>query len=310
MSDNTSIEWTDATWNPIRARRKDGQPNKGGGGWHCERVSPGCPMPERVVMFSGGIGSWAAAKRTVERYGNEGTVLLFTDTLIEDQDLYRFLDEAAADVGCPLVRIADGRTPWQVFKDRRMLGNSRIAPCSVELKQRPARAWMEANAPDAAVVVGIDWTEMHRLEPVRRGWAPFPVEAPLTEPPYRAKSELIAELPAGIEPPALYRMGFHHNNCGGGCVRAGHAQFAHLFRTRPEVFADWERGEEDMRQFLGADVAILRDRTGGQTKPYTLAAMRTELERQPGLFDSDDWGGCGCFLAEWPDDLRVREFPR
>lgn len=41
MSDNTSIEWTEATWNPIRARRKDGQPNKGGG-WHCERVSPGC----------------------------------------------------------------------------------------------------------------------------------------------------------------------------------------------------------------------------------------------------------------------------
>ena len=42
MSDNTSIEWTDATWNPIRARRKDGQPNKGGGGWACQRVSAGC----------------------------------------------------------------------------------------------------------------------------------------------------------------------------------------------------------------------------------------------------------------------------
>lgn len=38
MSDGSKIEWTDATWNPIRARRKD----TGKVGWHCERVSPAC----------------------------------------------------------------------------------------------------------------------------------------------------------------------------------------------------------------------------------------------------------------------------
>lgn len=43
MADNTPIEWTDATWNPIRARRR----NHGVGpvthvGWHCEKVSAGC----------------------------------------------------------------------------------------------------------------------------------------------------------------------------------------------------------------------------------------------------------------------------
>jgi len=32
----TSIQWTDATWNPIRAR------GDGKVGWHCEKVSPGC----------------------------------------------------------------------------------------------------------------------------------------------------------------------------------------------------------------------------------------------------------------------------
>lgn len=40
MSDKSNIEWTDATWNPIRARRLT---DIGGRvGWHCERVSPGC----------------------------------------------------------------------------------------------------------------------------------------------------------------------------------------------------------------------------------------------------------------------------
>lgn len=88
-----------------------------------------------VVMFSGGIGSWGAARRAVAKYGAENVTLLFADTKIEDPDLYRFLDEAAADVGAPLVKVADGRTPFEVFRDVRYLGNSRIAPCSRVLKQ-------------------------------------------------------------------------------------------------------------------------------------------------------------------------------
>jgi protein gp37 len=38
MSDNSAIEWTDATWNPIRARNiKTGKV-----GWHCEHATTGC----------------------------------------------------------------------------------------------------------------------------------------------------------------------------------------------------------------------------------------------------------------------------
>lgn len=51
-----------------------------------------------LVMYSGGLVSWAAGKRTVERYGREQTRLLFADTLIEDEDLYRFVIEGAANI--------------------------------------------------------------------------------------------------------------------------------------------------------------------------------------------------------------------
>ena len=253
-----------------------------------------------VVMFSGGVGSWAAARRTVEAHGTAETVLLFTDTLIEDPDLYRFLGEAATDVGAPLIRLADGRTPRQVFKDRRMLGNSRIAPCSTELKQKPARRWMEENAPaDAIVVLGIDFTEEHRLAGAKAGWLPWAVDAPLTRPPLRFKEELLADLDArGIQRPALYREGFPHNNCGGGCVRAGAKQWAFLARRRPAVFADWVETEEEVRDHLGADVTILRSRRGGSTRPLSLRELRARVAREPNFFEEDEWGGCGCFLAE------------
>lgn len=255
-----------------------------------------------VCMFSGGVGSWAAAKKVAAEVGPHKLTLLFTDTRIEDPDLYRFLEEGAANIGAPLVRIADGRTPWEVFRDERMLGNSRIAPCSKILKQVPARRWMQENAPDATVVLGIDWTEQHRLPGAIEGWKPWVVRAPLCEGPWQAwrtKAEMIADLAKeGIRPPRLYEEGFPHNNCGGGCVRAGSAQFVHLLRSRPETFAAWETGEEEMRAYLGKDVAILRDRRGGSTRPLPLRELRAREMQRPGLFDGDDWGGCGCFLED------------
>jgi 3'-phosphoadenosine 5'-phosphosulfate sulfotransferase (PAPS reductase)/FAD synthetase len=98
-----------------------------------------------VVFFSGGIGSFFTAKRVIEKHGKENVVLLFTDTLIEDDDLYRFMDDASKFFDVPVTKIADGRTPWQVFKDVRWLGNSRLAQCSHILKQKTAETFIKAN---------------------------------------------------------------------------------------------------------------------------------------------------------------------
>lgn len=51
-----------------------------------------------VVWFSGGGGSWAAAKRLAESVPLRQITLLFSDTIIEDQDTYRFLIEGAANI--------------------------------------------------------------------------------------------------------------------------------------------------------------------------------------------------------------------
>jgi hypothetical protein len=106
---------------------------------------------------------------------------------------------------------------------------------------------------------------------------------------------MLADLEArGIRPPRLYGLGFTHNNCGGGCVKAGRSHFVQLLSVFPARFAEWEAKEEEVRQHIGADVSILRDRSGGETSVMTLAALRHEVEAgiaQP-LWDI---GGCGCF---------------
>lgn len=262
-----------------------------------------------VVPFSGGTGSWATARRVADQYGTEDMVLLFADTLAEDPDLYRFLADAAADIGVPVTRVCDGRTPEQVDIDRRWLSNSRVAQCSMELKIKPCREWLAANCDQASTVlyIGMDVFEMERVPGVVKGWAPWRVDMPLTRPPYVDKSGRADMLRArGIEPPLLDRLRFPHNNCGGACVRGGQAQFAHLLRTFPERFARKEQHERFMREYLDADVAILKDRRGGATRPLPLTVLRKRVEAEDlagqdgAIFalDSDDWGGCGCFTSD------------
>lgn len=270
---------------------------------------------KHVVKFSGGGGSWAAAKRVSERHGTDDLTLLFTDTRMEDEDLYRFLAEAALNVGGELVQIADGRTPWEVFFDERMLGSSRMDPCSKILKRELSDRWLAENCDpaDTVVYVGIDWTESHRYdrEPgtrnekdrgglkqqmAARGWR---FEAPLCEAPWMEKADVLNWMRAeGIEPPRLYELGFAHNNCGGFCVKAGQGHFANLLRTMPDRYRFHEEKEQEIRRFLArTDISILRDRSGGETRPLTLRELRERIETGSEI-DMFDIGGCGCMVDE------------
>lgn len=253
---------------------------------------------KHIVFYSGGIGSWATAKRVIAKHGKQDVILLFTDTLIEDEDLYRFIDETVEEMGVEFHRIADGRTPFEVYKDVRYLGNSRFAPCSHELKQKPAEKWVKANfKPDECVLyLGIDWTEEHRTKAPRRNYEPYKVEFPMCEEPYVTKEEMFQELERlGIEIPRLYKMGFAHNNCGGFCCRAGQGHFANLLKQMPERFAYYEAKEEEMRQFLGKDVAMMKKTKNKVTFPYTLRQLREDIEAKRPV-DMTDVGGCGCFV--------------
>lgn len=248
-------------------------------------------------MFSGGIGSWAAAKRVAAIHGTRNLTLLFADTLIEDEDLYRFLREAAKNVGGKLTRIAEGRTPWEVFKDERFIGNSMVDPCSKILKRNFMRRWLEEHCDPRQTVVylGIDWSEIHRLERAAKRWSPWKVEAPLCDRPLRSKEELLKDLRRErLRPPRLYELGFPHNNCGGFCVKAGQAQFRRLLEVMPERYAEHERKEDELRVFLGKNVSVLKDRRGGQSRPISLRQFRERVHADANAFDPYEWGGCGC----------------
>jgi hypothetical protein len=257
---------------------------------------------KHINMYSGGRGSWLQSVLLTERYGAENVLNLFTDTLIEDEDTYRFIDETTKQSGIELVRLEDGRTPWEVFKDVKWIGNSRLAQCSHLLKQKPSRKWIEDNyKPDEVTLyVGIDWTEDHRMPKIVENWEPYHVTSLLLDPPYMDKVDVLKMMKfRGIEPPRLYAMGFSHNNCGGFCVRGGQAHFINLLKTKRDLYLFHENEEEKMRQYLGRDdVSILTRVVGEEKQTLTMRQLREEWENGLGMqIDMFDIGGCGCFTA-------------
>lgn len=270
---------------------------------------------KHVVMFSGGLCSWATAKIVAQRHGTDNLTLLFCDTKIEDEDTYRFLDEAAANVGGELVKISDGRDPWQVFFDARFLGNTRVDPCSKILKRDLSDAWLKENCDpkDTICYVGIHWSESdrysrwdknrlrwsgvkHRYED--NGWV---CHAPLCDRPLIGMDEIKAWAGReGLLEQRLYKMGFAHANCGGFCVKGGHGHFKNLLDKMPERYAYHEAKEQEFIKFIGKDVSIMKDRTGGTTKTLTLKQFRERCEDgiPCNLFDV---GGCNCFYQDEDD---------
>lgn len=250
-------------------------------------------MTRHVIQMSGGLGSFWAAFRAREQHGPDNMTLLFADTLVEDPDLYRFLHESAAYLGVPLVTVADGRTPFEVFNDEHFLGNSRVAPCTKRLKQKPCRQWLTEHAPadEAVLYVGIDHFERQRCPAIVKGWAPWPVTFPMCDKPHWDKKRMIEECQKlDLEPPRQYALGYAHANCGGVCVRAGRAQWLHTLRVFPDLYRQAEEREKAFRAKFG-DVSILREQRQGVRYPLTLAELRRRHEAetanaQPTLFDN------------------------
>lgn len=257
---------------------------------------------KHLVQFSTGAASAEVAWRVVAQYGPDDVVLLTADTLVEDADNWRFADEVVARLGCEWIRVADGRTPMQVGRDHRVVPNNRMAVCSRVLKRELLDHYRNEHYDSAEDIVylGFDWTEFHRVEAAQKHMQPWTVRFPLTEPPYLYKPQILDLFrERGIEPPRLYSLGYTHANCSGCCVRGGQAQWSLTLQVNRPLYLEWEAEEAQTREMLGKDVSILRDRTDGTLKPLTLAAFRERIERQPSMFDADDWGACGCFM---PDD--------
>lgn len=262
--------------------------------------------PVHVAMFSGGASSAYVAYHIVQKYGKDNSILFFTDTLWEDMDNYRFMEEVADYIGLEITTSIDGRTPEEVFFDMRFLGNSRMAKCSEELKVRQTMIFLEElrdiHNLEPILHFGIGPHEQHRAINLQNFYEHNPIEPIETRFPMieifkeDMDAKTIIQNEWGIKLPRMYDLGFSHANCGGRCVRGGLGHYALLYKVWPDQYAEQEAMEERFREKFQKDVSILK-RNGG---PFTLREYREMMERdgvEAYLAEKDDTVPCVCAFS-------------
>lgn len=266
--------------------------------------------PIHIGMLSGGVPSAYACSLMLEEHGKDHCQFLFTDTKWEDPDTYRFLDEVVNYLGAEYVVKADGRTPPELFKDERMLGNDRAPICSRILKTQQAVFYIEElrlQGKEPILYFGITPEEEGRVERITKNYehnpiTPVQVRFPMVERNICRETAFdIVEGEWGIKRPYIYTLksvkgrGFEHNNCGGRCIRGGVNHHMLLYEILPDRYQEKMAVEEDFRAEINPDVSFLQREERGprkapglrgskayeytKMKPYTLMQLADDIEK-------------------------------
>lgn len=239
-----------------------------------------------IVTISEGKASAWCAKWAFENFPKEKIILYFNDTQWEHPDLYRFLGDLEKYFNHKIIFDSDERSPEELFYDNNALANNRMPFCSRILKaERLQKFYKDGDM----LIFGIGLEEKHRALRLIQVYQMVSVQKhkqctlrfPLIEKKITGEQINNFLLDAKIEIPLLYRLGFLHNNCSGGCVRAGKKHWKLLLDKLPKVYAERERVEEDVREYLGKDIHFFKDET--------LKHYRKRLQnKETILFNSDD----------------------
>jgi hypothetical protein len=189
----------------------------------------------RLVWFSCGAASAVAAKLAVDAYG-AGCEVVYCDTMAtEHPDNARFFADVERWLGRAITVIRSDRyaTVDEVFERVRYMSGVKGARCTVEMKKLPREAFQQT---DDIHVFGYTSDEGKRADWFERQNPSLFTEWILIDQGV-SKSDCLAQIQsAGIALPAMYGLGFDHNNCL-GCVKATSPGYWN--RTRrlfPEVF--------------------------------------------------------------------------
>ena len=205
-------------------------------------------MNERrtLVWFSAGAASAVAAKLTLSE--TPDATIAYIDPGSEHPDNARFLDDCEPWFGVPIVRLRSDRyaDTWQVFRERRFLTSPAGALCTTELKKRVRFGYQRA---DDRQVFGFTAEEQHRADRFREQNAGVELVTPLIDRGLTKDDCLAMVRRAGIELPAMYRLGYRNANCV-GCVKGGMGYWNKIRVDFPAVFERMAAQEREIGHSL------------------------------------------------------------
>lgn len=186
--------------------------------------------PRVIAWFSCGAASAVATKLALWKYGHKRVVIAYCETGNEHEDNERFLGDCQHWFNAPIERLHsdDYDDCWDVWETRRYLAGIDGAICTTEMKVSPRLLFQR---PTDIHVFGYtcDGRDIQRAENFRANYPELQVDTPLIDRGLKKPATLAIVENAGIDIPAMYRLGFLNNNCK-TCVKATSPNYWALVR--------------------------------------------------------------------------------
>lgn len=233
-----------------------------------------------ICQFSCGAASAVATKLILAEQPPENVLIVNAFIAEEHEDNRRFLADCERWFNHPITVLKDeqfGASTREVWRAKRFMKRGRFAPCSHQLKRDLLR---KIAKPSDISVLGYTHEEIERLENLQ---AYFPGEvfrAPLIERGLDKGDCYSIIHKAGIEIPAMYRLGYDNANCI-GCVKGGQAYWQNIREDFPQMFAEIQLIQEE----IGPGASFLRFRSGPRLEERMslrdLPPGRGDMAREP-----------------------------
>lgn len=207
-----------------------------------------------LVWFSCGAASACAAKLTLEQYPD--AEILYCDTLAyEHPDNRRFIADVEKWIGkeIKILKSEKYQDIFDVFEKRRFIISpppARMAICTIELK-RYVREQYQGVGDVHVFGFGVD--ELARIARFERDNPELYLMFPLRDAGMNKQACLDMLMQAGIELPAMYKLGYKNNNCI-GCVKGGKGYWNKIRVDFPEAFERMAQFERKINARIFNDV--------------------------------------------------------
>lgn len=197
-----------------------------------------------LVWFSCGAASAVAAKVAIKK-ATLPVEVLYCDTLkYEHPDNIRFMKDVEAWIGREIKILHSDKYEdiFDVFRKRQYIVGHGFAPCTEALKKDVRIAY---STPGDQHVLGLTADEEKRISNFEAQNSQLWVEWVLRDMGITKKECFRILSEAGIELPAMYRLGYRNNNCI-GCVKGGAGYWNKIRRDFPEAFEHMAELEREL----------------------------------------------------------------
>jgi hypothetical protein len=209
-----------------------------------QEVLPMFAKTGRVLgWFSCGAASACMSKLITEQFPN--SEILYCNTFAyEHPDNRRFLNDVSAWIGkeIKILSSPDYADIFDVFNKTGWLVGHSMARCTIELKRGVREQYQQVGDIHC---FGFTADEPQRVERFKRDNPELYLLFPLLDNNLSKQDCLNMLISAGIELPAMYKLGYKNNNCI-GCVKGGKGYWNKIRIDFPEAFERMAKQERKM----------------------------------------------------------------